>query len=66
MLIHLMTESKYWSRKPFYNVLAITLKITLVCETEIIKLFIFLNSTNSPNELIRLINSTVFIKCLVL
>lgn len=52
-----MTESKYWSLKPFYSKLAITSNekkklvklITLVCQTKIIKLLIFFNSTNSPN-----------------
>lgn len=41
-----MTESKYWSLKPFYSKLAITSNekkklvkiITLVCQTKIIKI----------------------------
>lgn len=51
-----MTESKYWSLKPFYSNLAITSNekklvkfITLVCQTKIIKSLIFFDSTNSPN-----------------
>jgi len=51
-----MTESKYWSLKPFYSKLAITSNgkklvkdITLVCQTKIINILIFFNSTNSTN-----------------
>lgn len=62
-----MTESKWWSLKPFYSKLALTSNgiyiyiyiyiltkklvkyITLVCQTKIIKLLIFFNSTNSTN-----------------
>ena len=41
-----MTESKYWSLKPFYSKLALTSNekklvknITLVCQTKIINIF---------------------------
>lgn len=51
-----MTESKYWSLKPFYSNLAITSnekkklvkQITLACQAKIINSLIFFNSTNSP------------------
>jgi hypothetical protein len=53
-----MTESKYWSLKPFYSNLAITSNelnkklvkdITLACQAKIINLLIFFNPTNSSN-----------------
>lgn len=53
-----MTESKYWSLKPFYSNLAITSNenkkklvkyITLACQAKIINSLIFFNSTNSSN-----------------
>lgn len=61
-----MTESKYWSLKPNYSKLAITSNdnnkelvkfITLECQTKIINILIFFDSSNSPYKLIIFIFS---------